>query len=87
MNPSVVNKEELLSMLTEIHDQLEELESLLETNLTDARKDLLQSQSTYVTSCEVRLDEVEERVLFFENGISTSRNQSSQSRLKLELGY
>ncbi|RSK51900.1 hypothetical protein [Bacillus canaveralius] len=83
MNEQSLEKEKLLTMLTEIYDQLEELESGLHSSLADLRDDWNEKQAARLTSCGNRLSALEIKMkLINENG-ELDKNQG----LKLELGF
>lgn len=59
MKRANVRKEELLSLLTEIHDQLEELEQTLEKHFAKYRQDLSKERSLMLTSLHHELSNLE----------------------------
>ena len=73
-----VNKEELLSMLTEIYDQLEELEQTLEENFSDRRQSLIEEQMSKVSNCETK-------IVKFENSLN-SKTKAAPKPLRREIG-
>ncbi|HYK74542.1 MAG TPA: hypothetical protein VEV44_15715 [Pseudoneobacillus sp.] len=83
------SKDKLISMLTEIYGQLEELESVLDSSLVDLRSNMQQHQLDQV-------DKNEEKIIRFEKAMSEQsfaskeHNETYQnipSALKLELGF
>jgi ABC-type uncharacterized transport system fused permease/ATPase subunit len=91
MNKPLSEKENLISMLTEIYDQLEELEVVLEASFSDLRKSLEKEESTKITESKQRL-RVIEHIIDNEISISNldinSANGNHVSRaLQLELGF
>lgn len=83
-----IHKEELLEKLTEIYDQLEELEKAIDSNLSQHRKKLINDQSEKLTNLESRIVKIEN---FYqdEKNQATARTSSLRrnSNLKLELGF
>jgi hypothetical protein len=91
MNKRLSEKEKMLSMLTEIYDQLEELESVLEASFSDLRTNLNKNEPKKITILEQRLL-VLENGIFNLNPISNDEVNNSNlcqtSRaLKLEMGF
>lgn len=82
-------QEKLLTMLTEIYDQLEELEAVLENSLTDLRGNLYQQHSASMTLSEEKLNCIEQAYNdeFFVNQIKSDNYQNRKQALKLELGF
>jgi hypothetical protein len=82
-------QEKLLSMLTEIYDQLEELEGVLENSLAGLRDDIYQQQTIQINKSEDTLNSIE--VAYHKQDyISNNRIDIPPNRkkaLKLELGY
>lgn len=82
------SQEKLLTMLTEIYDQLEELETVLEGSLADLRSNLHQQHSINLEKSEGKLTAIEnsyrEQAL---NLKGRERIQNSTQALKLELGF
>lgn len=83
------SQEKLLTMLTEIYDQLEELEAVLEHSLTDLRGNLYQQQSIRMSRSEAKIKEIEEvfqeQNLVNNHAIEFSKNHKKV--LTLELGF
>lgn len=82
-------QEKLLMMLTEIYDQLEELEEVLEHSLTDLRGNLYQQQEDKMDKNEALLTKVEESY-YKQSSVSTNIidfPQNHKKALKLELGF
>lgn len=89
MGQSQAQKEELLSLLTEIYDQLEELERAIDTNLSKERKEMVNHQSEKLSKCEVQLKELENsmyNVVPIHKG-KAKVNLPQNKKLKLELGF
>jgi hypothetical protein len=84
-------QKKVLTMLTEIYDQLEELEAVLECSLSDLRGDLHKEHSKRVEACELELNQIEqtyndtEIVHDHQNG--KIKIQQVSQNLKLELGF
>ncbi|MGG0716745.1 hypothetical protein ABE096_03985 [Robertmurraya massiliosenegalensis] len=90
MEKEHVQKEELLEKLTEIYDQLEELEKTLDTNLAENRNKILNDQFSRLMSLDSRITKLENAfdsgpLKFIEKKRKASLTQSSN--MKLELGY
>jgi hypothetical protein len=91
MNKPLSDKENLISMLTGIYDQLEELEVVLEASFSDLRKSLDKEESTKIKESKQKL-KVIEHIIDNENSISdfdiNGSNPNLVSRaLQLELGF
>ncbi|MDR6122618.1 hypothetical protein QFZ87_002215 [Bacillus sp. SLBN-46] len=91
MNKPLSEKEKLLTMLTEIYDQLEELESVLEASFSDLRTSLNQEEQEKFTIPVQKLSAIENKI---ENQSATpdildgySDNKQIAKALKLELGF
>jgi YesN/AraC family two-component response regulator len=91
MNKPLSEKEKLLTMLTEIYDQLEELESVLEASFSDLRTSLNQEEQEKLTIPVQKLSAIENKI---ENQSATqdildgySDNKQVAKALKLELGF
>ncbi|WP_413309231.1 hypothetical protein AA0X95_12260 [Bacillus sp. 1P10SD] len=91
MNKPLSEKEKLLTMLTEIYDQLEELESVLEASFSDLRYSLNQEEQEKLTIPVQKLSAIEKKI---ENpsvtqGILDEYTENNQvaKALKLELGF
>jgi hypothetical protein len=82
-------QEKLLTMLTEIYDQLEELEEVLEHSFTDLRGSLYQQQANRVDKNEATLTNLEGS-FHDQNNVNTNIiefPQNQKKALKLELGF
>ncbi|WP_051633451.1 hypothetical protein [Bacillus sp. UNC41MFS5] len=55
MNKPLSDKEQLISMLTEIYDQLEDLEVVLEASFSDLRKSLNQEEQDKIMDSKQKL--------------------------------
>ncbi|MEH7075171.1 hypothetical protein [Neobacillus drentensis] len=91
MNKPLSDKEKLISMLTEIYDQLEELEVVLEASFSGMRKDLNQEEQDKVTVTKQKLFGLEksmDQINSITNLDLVNANPNHVSRsLQLELGY
>lgn len=87
MKNNQIPKEELLEKLTEIYDQLEELEKALDTNLSEHRKKMINEQSAKIMNCNNLISKLESefngRISFFDR----SRKTRIQPNVKLKLGF
>jgi len=91
MKKPLSEKEKMLTMLTEIYDQLEELESVLEASFTYQRRSLTNGEKEKLTVPNQQLLEFEKKIFTpistsYEEVSSTNLSQVSKS-LKLELGF
>ncbi|MFK9093421.1 hypothetical protein [Bacillus salipaludis] len=89
MNKPLSEKEKLLTMLTGIYDQLEELESVLEASFSDLRNSLNREEQGKLTVPVQKLSDMEKKIAIVnqsEENSDSSLNQVSKS-LKLELGF
>ncbi|OIK17091.1 hypothetical protein BIV60_00770 [Bacillus sp. MUM 116] len=90
MNKPMSEKEKLLTMLTDIYDQLEELESVLEASFSDLRISLEEEEHNKMTVPKQRLSAIEEEMGHLIpdicNNTELKQNHGS-GRLKLELGF
>ncbi|MDQ0271039.1 hypothetical protein [Cytobacillus purgationiresistens] len=60
MKPKMVEKDELLLMLKDIYSQLEELEMVLEENLSNIREDWHEQQADRMTACNEKIAALDE---------------------------
>ncbi|MCD4839322.1 hypothetical protein LRS37_10605 [Neobacillus sedimentimangrovi] len=82
-----IEKEKLLIKLTDIHDQLEELEFALEASFSELRKNLNKEEQDKLAVSKQKLSMLE--IKLNENSIGEEINRTpivSQS-LNLEMGY
>jgi hypothetical protein len=91
MNMSLPEKEMLLSMLTEVYDQLEELEQVLEASFSDLRNNLNNQELDKISSTEIRISRLEKEIESIgpsSDDAEKEMNRSSVTRaLKLEMGF
>ncbi|WP_442594465.1 hypothetical protein [Neobacillus sp. D3-1R] len=83
------SKEKVLHMLTEIYDQLEELESVLEYSLTDLRINMGQQQLDQINKAEEKINKLEQSMTesAFSFQVNKETYQNLPPALKLELGF
>jgi hypothetical protein len=89
MTRPLQEKEKLLTMLTEIYDQLEELELVLEASFTDHRMNLNSDELDKISVPEQRLSMMEKEFEDLNLGgdkVETNHNQVKRA-LKLEMGF
>lgn len=91
MNKSLADKEQLLTMLTGIYDQLEELESVLEASFSEQRIRLNMEEQRKLMKPIQKLGLIEKTLtnidpIYNEEISDFNPNQLSKT-LKLELGY
>lgn len=82
-------KEELLEKLTEIYDQLEELEKTLDNNLSEQRKKMVNEQASRLNDCNQRILMIEDAYdgqKYLKENQRRSRIHSNTA-MKLELGF
>ncbi|MBT2726246.1 hypothetical protein J7E63_04735 [Bacillus sp. ISL-75] len=91
MNKPFSDKEKLISMLSEIYDQLEELEVVLEASFSDLRKSLDKKEQAKLIVSKQKLMGLErsiDKVNSISNLEIACANPNHVSRaLQLELGY
>jgi hypothetical protein len=90
MDKKIIAKEELLSMLSEISDQLEELEGILETSLSKARQNVRSEYTAKIADCGEKVTALENEtalLLKANEGLGTSSQLHRPNSMKLELGY
>lgn len=90
MNSSLPEKEKLLSMLTNIYDQLEELEIFLETSFSDHRMEMNNEELNKLSAPVQRLSKLEKELIKINsrtNEVSADNNNSVSKALKLEMGF
>lgn len=89
MNQDYVQKEELLSLLTGIYDQLEALDKVLEKNLLQYRQDLIHDHSTSMLNCENRMNKLQDAFDLSRNELDRTHKEVMQPKpsMKLELGF
>jgi hypothetical protein len=91
MNKPLSDKEKLISMLSEIYDQLEELEVVLEASFSDLRKSLDKDEQAKLIVSKQKLKGLEQSIEIV-NSISkiefSGPNPNHVSRaLQLEMGF
>jgi hypothetical protein len=90
MNKPLSDKEQLMSMLTDIYDQLEELEVVLEASFSDLRKSLDKDEQAKLIVSKQKMQGLERSIdkihsITLET-IGTHSNHMSRA-LQLELGF
>lgn len=91
MNTPLSEKENLLTMLTVIENQLEELESVLEASFSDLRISLNNEEQKKINDSAQKLSFLEHKIdqlnlTFFENSLESNKHHAAK-RLELELGF
>lgn len=88
MNEPVSAREQLLTMLTDISDQLEELESVIETSFSDLRSIWWHEELQNLAEPKLRISYLEARL---QNDLSFTLADAVHYKhptpLKLEMGY
>jgi hypothetical protein len=91
MNKPLSDKEKLISMLTDIYDQLEELEVVLEASFSDLRKSLDKEEHAKIAASKQKLIELEHNIDCVSSISSLEVNGSNPNHvsraLQLELGF
>ncbi len=94
MNGAIFEKDNVLTALTEINHQLEELESLLEESFSDLRGQWYCEEKQRLAACEQKISSLENltETIIQNKGIIWDYNHFSMrnknlSSLKMELGF
>lgn len=90
MNDEMSQKEKLLMMMTEIYNQLEELESVLEESFSDLRESYFVSEETKLSAVDHRMTKLEEKIDEFQSPKTNNWDLSEPSKsstLNLKLGF
>ncbi|WP_420489265.1 hypothetical protein [Neobacillus niacini] len=87
MNSSLPEKEKLLSMLTEIYDQLEELEIVLEASFSDLRIQMNNEELNKLSAPVQRLSKLEKKLDRINPTSNEEQSNSVTKALKLEMGF
>ncbi|WP_045517843.1 hypothetical protein [Neobacillus niacini] len=87
MNSSLPEKEKLLSMLTEIYDQLEELEIVLEASFLDLRIQMNNEELNKLSAPVQRLSKLEKKLDRINPTSNEEQSNSVTKALKLEMGF
>lgn len=89
MNSSLPEKEKLLSMLTEIYDQLEELEIVLEASFSDHRIEMNNEEINKLSAPVQKLSKLEKNLNAINQANEANLDQSNSvsKALKLEMGF
>ncbi|MBY0122628.1 hypothetical protein [Bacillus sp. S/N-304-OC-R1] len=82
-------KEELVNMLSEIYQQLEELENVLDSNFSSIRNHWQDQYTDQLSVCDSKLDLLERETMRQVNGNKPADKETFQRSpgIKLELGY
>jgi hypothetical protein len=84
MSKQISEKEMMLSMLAGVYDQLEELESVLESAFSDIRRNLINKEHVKIAKVKEKLMKLESKDLLNNSErIITKENRT----MKLELGF
>ncbi|OLS40274.1 hypothetical protein [Bacillus sp. MRMR6] len=88
MDKAIPDKEKLLSMLTDIYDQLEDLELVLEASFSDLRNKLNDEELSKISKSENRLSNIEKSIeRINENSGELESHKQVTRELKLEMGF
>lgn len=88
MKDPLVQKEEILLMLTDLQHQLDELEQSVTFNFSTTRKKSLNSQSKRLTDLDIKLQKLEKiRKTNPLTGLDDVSKSTKPQGLKLELGF
>ncbi|XJZ26009.1 hypothetical protein ACF5W4_11410 [Bacillota bacterium Lsc_1132] len=91
MTNSAISKETLVAMLSEMYNQLEELENEIEIRFSELNHQWEKEEKKKITATELRIVQLEKKV-FSAGGKAVKEEPAiyldcSQSALKFELGY
>ncbi|HJV15992.1 MAG TPA: hypothetical protein VJ546_01150 [Bacillales bacterium] len=88
MKESISQKEKLLMMMTEIYNQLEELESMLEVSFTVVRDNWIDEEKSRIAKPCQKISSLEAKLA--DENVENIKDQNGQAQksasLKLELG-
>lgn len=91
MNKPLSEKEKLITMLTEIYDQLEELEFVLEASFSDQRISLNKEEQDQIKASEQKLAVLDKTMEIMntlsKEEISAEGSNQGRKSLKFELGF
>lgn len=91
MNKPLSEKEKLITMLTEIYDQLEELEFVLEASFSDQRISLNKEEQDQIKASEQKLAALDKTMEIMttlsKEEISAAGSNQGRKSLKFELGF
>ncbi|MBS4190996.1 hypothetical protein KHA94_12475 [Bacillus sp. FJAT-49705] len=90
MNEKIMPKEELINMLTEIYDQLEELEDAIESTFSNARQKWQDDCTIKMRHCSEVIHSLEMKTanLYDLNGkLDKKGTHHHPAGIKLELGF
>jgi hypothetical protein len=87
MSEQISEKEKLLSMLTGIYDQLEELELVLEATFSEVRSNLNKDEYKKISAAKEKLVKIESRTFqVIDERLQSVLCKDGRS-MKLELGF
>lgn len=88
MSGKVIAKEELICMLSEIYDQLEELENVIGLSISATRKNMQTDHSAKLVHCEQRISTIETHSAISEASVeeNVKNNRNRRKSMKPELG-
>ncbi|SEM83616.1 hypothetical protein SAMN05192533_10683 [Mesobacillus persicus] len=88
MNTTGIEKEKIIMMLTELNNQLDELEVELHSSTEEVSKVWYDSQDERLSRCDQKLEKLEGDLIDMEQGTRGNRKSYPGKRVvKLELGY
>ncbi|MEH7125260.1 hypothetical protein V7122_15575 [Bacillus sp. JJ1532] len=90
MKKNVKAKEELINMLSEIYNQLEELETVLDSNFSGIRNELQINCSDQISACTKSMEALETEAAYYQaksGKADVKENFHRQPSIKLEIGY
>ncbi|CAM3888752.1 hypothetical protein [Mesobacillus zeae] len=89
MKAAGIKKEEILTILMEMHGQLGELDTEFQSAVNIHCADWYGKQNQLLADCDKRLDVLEESYFISNSGISDSKSMDLTNRkpVSLELGY
>lgn len=89
MKETKIKKEDILGLLSDINNDLEELDTVIESNVYQFRRDLYEAHSTRMENCGIKMEilemKVEQAIHTLEETVKKYKNRHTP--LKLELGY
>lgn len=88
MNEPVSEKDLLLMMLNEMNEQLEELDSIIETSFSELRSHWFREEVKKLSVCSKRVSLIESKKInsHYRGEFASSSDKKQTSSLKLELG-
>jgi hypothetical protein len=86
LSKQISEKEKLISMLTGIYDQLEELELVLEATFSDLRSELKRGERKKISAAKEKIIKIDSKT-FQQNDERLQVLCSDSRSMKLELGF